>query len=378
MKRSVMIVASVSFVLFAQIAQAQWTSAKRLTSTGSHSQNPVIAIDSNNALHVAFEDWGRIYYLRSTDGGATWNTMKKLTFTPWMTSSPAIAIDSSNAIYIVLGESTAGNWQISYTKSTDGGKTWSTISRLNSTSGNAQGPAIAIDTGDTIHVAWTDDTSGNNDIYYARSKDGGATWSAAKRLSWTSGDSHQPGISIDSNNMIHVVWYVQTPGNGDVFYRHSADGGKTWSAQKGLTWTSGLSWNPDIAADSNSHLHIVLDDDTAGIAQIFYRRSTDGGTSWIPLKKLTWTPDASWAPAIAVAPGNILHIAWICYMSGSSEIYYKRSPDGGTTWDFAKRLTWTPGWSYYPDLAIDSNSTLHLVWQDNTDGNEEIYYKNGK
>ncbi|MBP1769060.1 MAG: hypothetical protein H6P98_3175, partial [Candidatus Aminicenantes bacterium] len=28
--------------------------------------------------------------------------------------------------------------------------------------------------------------------------------------------------------------------------------------------------------------------------------------------------------------------------------------------------------------AIDSNSTLHLVWQDNTDGNEEIYYKNGK
>jgi len=139
MKRSVMIVASVSFVLFAQIAQAQWTSAKRLTSTGSHSQNPVIAIDSNNALHVAFEDWGRIYYLRSTDGGATWNTMKKLTFTPWMTSSPAIAIDSSNAIYIVLGESTAGNWQISYTKSTDGGKTWSTISRLNSTSGNAPG-----------------------------------------------------------------------------------------------------------------------------------------------------------------------------------------------------------------------------------------------
>jgi len=294
-----------------------------------------------------------------------------------MTSYPAIATDSSNTIYIVLNESTAGNWQISYTKSTDGGKTWNTISRLNSTSGNAQGPAIAIDSGDTIHVAWTDDTSGNNDIYYARSKDGGATWSTAKRLSWTSGYSYQPAIFTDSNNMVHVVWYDSTPGNGEIFYKSSADGGKIWSAQKRLTWTSGQSSSPGIAADSNCHLHVVLDDNTAGISQIFYRRSTDGGTSWIPLKKLTWTPDPSWTPTIAVAPGNILHIAWT-NISAESEIYYKRSPDGGASWDIAKRLTWTPGWSYYPNLAIDSNSTLHLVWQDNTDGNEEIYYKNGK
>jgi hypothetical protein len=30
-----------------------------------------------------------------------------------------------------------------------------------------------------------------------------------------------------------------------------------------------------------------------------------------------------------------------------------------------------------PAMAIDSSDTIHVVWNDDTPGNTEIYYKNG-
>jgi hypothetical protein len=41
----------------------------------------------------------------------------------------------------------------------------------------------------------------------------------------------------------------------------------------------------------------------------------------------------------------------------------------------AKRLTWDIGFSYYPALAVDASGRVHVVWQDNTPGNYEIYYR---
>jgi len=47
------------------------------------------------------------------------------------------------------------------------------------------------------------------------------------------------------------------------------------------------------------------------------------------------------------------------------------------TWDPAVRITWNSGGSYRPAIAIDSSSNIHVVWDDDTPGNDEIYYKKG-
>jgi len=47
-------------------------------------------------------------------------------------------------------------------------------------------------------------------------------------------------------------------------------------------------------------------------------------------------------------------------------------------WTPAKRLTWSSGNSSVPAISIDSIDTIHVVWYDNTTGNAEIYYTNGK
>jgi hypothetical protein len=72
--------------------------------------------------------------------------------------------------------------------------------------------------------------------------------------------------------------------------------------------------------------------------------------------------------------GNNLHVAWYDYRDGNEEIYYKRSIDGGDTWGADTRLTNAAGGSYNPSVAVYGNN-VHVAWQDDRDGNYEIYYK---
>jgi hypothetical protein len=197
-------------------------------------------------------------------------------------------------------------------------------------------------------------------------------------LTWISDESRFPAIATDLNSNIHVVWNAHKSGNEEIYYKRSTDGGTSWGAAQRLTWTSNDSWFPALAIDSNDHIHIVFREEyTPGNPELYYKRSTNGGTSWSAAQRLTWTSDSSLLPAIATNLSSNIHLVWHDYTPGNSEIYYKKSTHGGTTWGAAQRLTWTPDTSELPAVTVDSNNFIHLVYKDYTPGNSEIYYKKG-
>lgn len=150
-----------------------------------------------------------------------------------------------------------------------------------------------------------------------------------------------------------------------------------WTSVKRITWTSGESSWPAIAVDSSDNLHVVWYDDTPGEEDIYYKRSTDGGDTWTASQRLTWNKPDSVSPAIAVDSLDYLHVVWSEGPSGECEIHYKRSKDGGATWMATQRLSWNMGNSQSPSIAVDSSDNLHVVWFDGTPGNCEIYYRKG-
>ena len=150
-----------------------------------------------------------------------------------------------------------------------------------------------------------------------------------------------------------------------------------WTPAKRLTWTSGGSFSAAIAVGSSGLIHVVWRDDTPGNNEIYYKGSADGGTTWSAAQRLSWTSSVSDAPAIAVDSNGTIHVTWQDSTSGNVEIYYRKSADGGTTWGVSQRLTWTSGNSYLPVLAVDSTGTVHIVWRDDLPGNIEVYYKSG-
>lgn len=151
---------------------------------------------------------------------------------------------------------------------------------------------------------------------------------------------------------------------------------QTWEATKRLTWNSGPSENPIIRTDSKDNIHLVWYDGTPGNYEIFYKRSTNGGANWTTTR-LTWNPSYSKYPAVAIDASNHIHTTWNDTLPGNNEIYHKKSINGGGTWIDAERLTWNPGISVTSEIAADSSNRIHLVWSDDTPGNYEIYYRKG-
>jgi hypothetical protein len=95
---------------------------------------------------------------------------------------------------------------------------------------------------------------------------------------------------------------------------------------------------------------------------------------WGDDARLTIDDSDSWYPSLAV-DGNNIHVTWQDNRDGINEIYYKRSIDNGETWSNDTRLTIADSDSYAPSLAVDGNN-IHVTWvDDRDDGISEIYYK---
>ena len=383
MKQMRIIILALGILLFAQAAQADWIPARRLTWTSGDSFSPAVAVDSGNAINVVWSDYtpgnSEVFFKRSEDGGATWTEGKRLTFTSGDCYEPAIALDSSDTIHVAWDSDAPGNYEIYYIQSTDGGANWSAVQRLTWSSGWSEYPAIAIDSSDRIHIAWQDDKSGNLEIYSIRSTNGGANWGTVKRLTWNSGSSGSPAIARGAPNTIPIVWQdnTGTPGYSEIYFKKSTDGGQTWSGAKKLTSNAGDSREPGIARDAVGGIHVVWNDGTPGNPEIHYKKSADGGTTWGVVRRLTWSPGQSEYPVVAIASDGVVHVVWDDDDPGNYEIHHKKSTDGGSTWNSVQRLTWSTGASIVAAVARDAAGKVHVVWEDNTPGNSEIYYKNG-
>jgi len=382
-KKLVIIVAFGIFLIIQPLGAQTWTAAKRLTWNPGYSYSPTIAMDSNNHLHVVWHDTTsgntEIYYKRSTNGGATWTSSKRFTWNSGSSVVPVVTVDSNDHLHVVWQDYTPGNYELYHKRSTDGGTTWSKCQRLTWNIVASYDPVVTVDSNDHIHVLWEEEcTPGNYEIYYKRSTNGGASWTATKRLTWNAGYSTDPAIAVDSSNHLHVVWTDDSKDyNYEIFYKRSTDGGTTWSKYRRITWTISSLLIPTIAVDSNNHLHVVWHDNISGNTEIYYKRSTNAGATWSSSKRFTWNIGASYDPVVTVDSNDHLHVVWHDDTPGNKKICYKRSTDGGSSWSKYVGLTWNRGHSLWKDLAVDSNNHIHVVWDDDTPGNWEIFYKKG-
>ena len=350
---------------------AAWTS-KRLTFNTGESMGTALAVSGSN-VYVAWYDATpgnhEIFFKKSVDSGATWSASRRLTYNAGDSFAPDIAVNAAN-IYLVWADFTSGKSEIYFRKSIDNGATWQASKRLTFNTGDSYEPAIAVSAAN-IYVAWTDATPGNDEIYFRMSADGGASWESAKRLTRNAGISKYPAIAA-SGATLFLTWQDDTPGNYEIYFMKSTDGGGIWQNKKLLTNNTGWSQYPVIAI-SGATLFLTWMDATPGNYEVYFMKSTDGGATWPSAKRLTNNAGTSSAPDVAVNGGNICTV-WSDDTTGNDEIYFRMSADGGATWKTAQQLTNNSGYSYNPRPAA-SAATVYVTWHDNTPGNFEVYLK---
>lgn len=224
--------------------------------------------------------------------------------------------------------------------------------------------SIAADDRGGVHVVWFDTRDGSSQIYYKRSPDGGSTWGPDTRLSADPAGREHPAIAVSGLN-VYVAWHDTRGAHLNIYFKRSTDGGDTWGPDIQLT-TSGTAAHSSIAA-SGARVHVVYGDNRDGHAEIYTRRSADGGRTWEPEIRISDTPFESWVPTVTVSGDNV-YVAWVDYRDGNEEEYFRRSTDGGVTWQPAVRLTDDPADSWAPSIGAAGN-TVHVVWFDRRDAN---------
>jgi len=227
--------------------------------------------------------------------------------------------------------------------------------------------------GDTIHAVWLEDRDKNceQELYFHRSTDKGKTWRLETCLSSISPNPGRPTIGI-SNVAVFVLWRGGTC-HDEIYYRRSLNSGQTWEPTQHLNADKPIGQSASIAA-SDPLIVIVWKDERDGFRKaIYYRRSTDSGETWEPDIRLTLSPEWLLKPNVAVTDKTI-HIIWQDIRDGNWEIYYKRSTDGGVTWESDTRLTYEPSLSISPQITSEGPN-VRITWEDRR---ENHLYKFGK
>ncbi|HXG94426.1 MAG TPA: sialidase family protein [Blastocatellia bacterium] len=235
--------------------------------------------------------------------------------------APRVALDSAETVHVVWGDTKNGS-RIAFVRSTDLGETFSEPLFISGSSTAAFDPEIAVDSTDTINVVWQDGAVGaNGSIMFSRSTDGGQTFSAPLRVSTDDGRATEAHIAADSANHLHVVWVQETGTTTQGFYSRSTDGGQTFSEPVNVSNFPG--------GDIHKIVITTFEDKTIYIAfqngdlfgensgpnrQVFLVKSDDAGLTFfdpVQVSNADNNKGRAHSPAIVVDSRGVLHIVWI-------------------------------------------------------------------
>jgi hypothetical protein len=174
-------------------------------------------------------------------------------------------------------------------------------------------------------------------------------------LSNTTGTSRTPAMAAFENN-VYVVWDDDTPGNSEIFYRKSTDGGASFGGPVNLSNTVGRSSGPAMVTSMvpQQDMYVVWTDDSPGYSGIRYRKSTDGGASFGPNMFL----DSYYGSYEVAVSGNNVYFVYAFPVRGNYEIFYRKSTDGGASFGRPVNLSNTTVNSGSPRVAASSNLSL--------------------
>src|SRR5260370_40573046 len=138
---------------------------------------------------------------------------------------PQVAVDAAGAVHMVYYKGDRGHGDLYYLRSRDGGATFSAPMQVNSqpgsaiAAGNIRGAHIALGKNGRVHVAWNGSHSltgkmGQEPMLYARINAAGTAFEPERNVIQSAyGLDGGGSLAADNLGNVYVVWHAPEPGS---------------------------------------------------------------------------------------------------------------------------------------------------------------------
>ena len=363
------------------------------------SADPALAIDDATGdlvmAWVAGDSTAyHLYHARSSDGGASWSAPVRVTVQagevrPHAEASPRLVVNNGvTALFWPTSIEVPGRRfpasQMRFTRSTDGGRTWSSARILNddttsALAGHTFHGATAI--GDsTLVVAWLDSRSnakaaghadpathhdGDATVYTVRSNDLGATWAGSNTPLW--GDAcpccrvslaTAPDGSVIASWRGHFEGSVRDPVVGRFT---GAPAQPQRVHEDGWVFPGCPHSGPALAVDPDGTAHVAWFTGKQGGAGVYYARSS-GDSFETPVPLLTGTTLQTGHPAIALLPDRGEAVIAVNLDETGARVLtlFRLSADGKVT----KTVVPDSEGADHPQVIAGRDGSVFVAWTD--------------
>ena len=390
---------------FSALKSATLVSPLAATLTGGNgvaaATSPATAVDKNGTFHLVYAavpsgqnlDRSDIFYVRSTDGGATFNTPVRLnddatTTTQWL---PAITAAADGTVAVKWWDRrndpvNDSLTDVYMTTSTDGGKTFGTNIRVTdhnwvfgpSTLGSYHGSydGIAADAGN-LYLSWSDERGGDPDVYYATFPTGvsaGPDFNVSAAQVYASvraGESASFDLATTGvNGFSGMLAFSASPAVSGLTYSFSSP---TVSAGQ----PSRLTVSSTAAVPPGTYLLAIA---AAGPAST---RQTNVRLNVQPSARAASLPlDVSRSPGFTTLAGapridsaGTIHLVYDDDTQNvtGDDVFYRRSTDRGLTWSTPLKVSTNVASATSGVLALDSAGNPYVAYTSQNGSTGEIW-----
>jgi hypothetical protein len=266
----------------------------------------------SDTIHVVYHSSDSVYYIFTTDEGISWQT--PVAFHEGI--CPALDVDTYGFRHVAWQyfHSGSGNYEVYYDCLDD----WAPPINVSESSGNSILPDLVIDSSLVVHITWTEDVDGYNQIFY-RSCDNGVlsdTFRISDYGSVQATNSHSSISIFQPDNRIYILWACvdtssYTPYH--ILYRYKE--GSNWSITNSLAEHWHVLRHPSLDfCHGLDSLSACWEDSTSGNLEAFFYGGNPGGG--YP------TQGHSMYPVISTVGENWSYVFWQEDSSGYIEINY--------------------------------------------------------
>jgi hypothetical protein len=381
-----------------------------------------ILLNSNNSFGTGSAS-GTLFgvdNLMSSTFGNTWTGTSQGVGNTTNYGDPAVAIDRNGKYYV--GYITGPSFGQSVSYSTNAGISWTNVNIASG--GTLDKNHLWVDNSvsspylGSVYSAWSNLSSGNNQIEITGSVDGGVNWSPKLSISnAVAAGSHNQGVNLQTgpNGEVYAVWaiYDSWPSVETALgFSSSTNGGTSFiPASRIISNIKGIRGNlktvrvnsfPSMTVDvSNTTLRGTIyvvwanqgipGTNTGNDVDVYLIKSTNGGGSWSTPIRINQDPinagKKHWLPWIAC--DNVTGALSVVFYDDrnvtatNAEVFVANSFDGGNTWsdfrvgDYSFTPSSIPGLAqgYFGDyIGIDAQGgKVYPCWFDNRSGKVLTY-----